>query len=291
MVFGVILTTLLALQATPEQRAVEYLSGEVATWSRENQCFSCHNNGDAARTLFIASRRGYRVPPDAVAETKAWLLEPQKWASGKANPVFSDLKLAHIQFAAALAEMEPVPQETLIAAARLLLPFQHFDGSWQVDPASSAGSPVTYGTALATQIAQGVLKRAGDERFDEAVARATGWFSGLKPRSLLDLAVLFTEGHASVAPILKSQSSDGGWGPYPGAPSEPFDTAVAMLALHDAPASSVPISRARAYLLNSQLPNGGWLETTRPPGSKSYAQHVSTSAWATLALLMTNPKR
>ena len=34
-----------------------------------------------------------------------------------------------------------------------------------------------------------------------------------------------------------------------------------------------------------QEPDGGWVETTRPSGNQSYAQRVSTSGWATLALL------
>ena len=42
----------------PEARAVAFLSREVPRWSRENHCYSCHNNGDAARALYQASRTG-----------------------------------------------------------------------------------------------------------------------------------------------------------------------------------------------------------------------------------------
>ncbi len=45
-----------------EARAVAFLSREVPRWSRENHCYSCHNNGDAARALYQASRAGIRVP-------------------------------------------------------------------------------------------------------------------------------------------------------------------------------------------------------------------------------------
>jgi hypothetical protein len=44
--------------ATPEARAMGFLAVEVPRWSRENRCFSCHNNGDAARALYQASRVG-----------------------------------------------------------------------------------------------------------------------------------------------------------------------------------------------------------------------------------------
>jgi len=38
------------------------------------------------------------------------------------------------------------------------------------------------------------------------------------------------------------------------------------------------------YLLATQNPDGSWAATTRPPGGNSYAQRVSTTGWATLAL-------
>ena len=37
-----------------EDRALAYLIREVPAWSREHKCFSCHNNGDAARALYTA---------------------------------------------------------------------------------------------------------------------------------------------------------------------------------------------------------------------------------------------
>jgi hypothetical protein len=47
------------------------------------------------------------------------------------------------------------------------------------------------------------------------------------------------------------------------------------------------IQRGRAYLLSSQQGDGSWPETTRPRGAESYAQRLSTTGWATLALLAT----
>src|SRR5262249_40266900 len=78
-----------------EARAVDFLRREVPAWSRDNGCFSCHNNGDAARALYTASQQGYRISPDALAETTAWLSEPRKWDKGKGNPGFNDQRLAN----------------------------------------------------------------------------------------------------------------------------------------------------------------------------------------------------
>jgi squalene cyclase len=96
----------------------------------------------------------------------------------------------------------------------------------------------------------------------------------------------------SIEFLRDAQNPNGGWGPYRHAPSEPFDTALALLALK-AVENRVPevapwITHGRAWLLLVQRPSGGWTETTRPAGSQSYAQHISTSGWATMALLATS---
>ncbi|MEX0713581.1 MAG: hypothetical protein WD278_14585 [Pirellulales bacterium] len=39
--------------------------------------------------------------------------------------------------------------------------------------------------------------------------------------------------------------------------------------------------------MDQQLEDGSWPETTRPAGGQSYAQRISTTAWATIALLAT----
>ncbi len=279
--------------------AVEYLVVEVPRWARENHCFSCHNNGDGARVLYVAARLGYLVPDAALADTAKWLLEPGKWDNNGGNPGFSDKKLARIQFAAALSEAYAsgtIPGRALREAAASLLPYQEADGSWQVD-AGAVGSPATYGTSLATCMARLTLEKADGAAFKDAIARADRWLLQNKPRSLIDAAaaLLALPGSEAVKRrsldfILPAQSSDGGWGPHPLAASEPFDTAVVLLALRklDQPERTRgPIARGRSFLLAQQQPGGGWPETTRPPGAQSYAQHISTSAWATLALILT----
>lgn len=306
-----------------EQRAVAYLSQEVPNWPRQNNCFSCHNNGDAARALYVARAMSHPVPAEALADTTAWLLQPLAWNEAKGDPGFSDLKLARIQFAAALAEAVQTgairDRDVLVTAAERLLEDQQQDGSWDVDVPGVVGSPATYGDALGTYMARRTLATAGAARFGEAITRADAWFLTTKPAATVDLAAVALAlaerldsaeqlpapddaGNAAraklretVGRILESQSSDGGWGPYPKSPSEPFDTAVALLALkaardlgaEDSKTIERLVAQGRAYLVRVQLPAGGWPETTRPSGLQSYAQHISTSGWATLALLKT----
>jgi hypothetical protein len=277
-------------QTPATTRAVEYLVREVPRWSRDNGCFSCHNNGDGARALYVAQQAGYRVPKSALVDTTRWLLTPADWDHDRANPAFGDKKLARIQFAAALAQAYDAEivrdRPALMAAAKSLLPYQESDGSWQIDAGSAVGSPVTYGPALSTYMARRTLEMAG---FPEAAAKARQWLAASKPHSILDAAALLLALPARqdcLDLILGSQSSDGGWGPHPMAASEPFDTAIVLLALRELKKPE-SIARGRAFLIASQLPDGSWPETTRPRGGQSYAQHISTSAWATMALVLT----
>jgi hypothetical protein len=290
------------------QRAIEYLSREVPRWANENRCYSCHNNGDAARAVYAAVKR-YRVPEEALRDTTEWLANPSLWDSNRGDPAFSDKKLARIQFASALATASNagfVPsQRPLIEAAESLLPDQETDGAWLVDGGELPGSPVTYGNTLATYMARNAIERANQHsaspRFADSVRRANQWLLARKPASVPDAAALLLAfpnhdrvRHDGLEFLTRTHTSDGGWGPHLYAPAEAFDTALALLALAALPKSEKTagmIGRGRQFLLSIQQPAGGWPETTRPSGSQSYAQHISTSGWAALALLATDAKR
>src|SRR5688572_13273093 len=77
-----------------EGKAVGFLAREVPAWARENGCYACHNHGDAARALYEASRSGYSIPRDALADTTAWVVKPERWDQNKGDPGFSDKRLA-----------------------------------------------------------------------------------------------------------------------------------------------------------------------------------------------------
>jgi hypothetical protein len=133
-------------------------------------------------------------------------------------------------------------------------------------------------------MARRVLEIAGPETYSDAIARATRWLASAKPANVTEAAALLMAAPDRAdcrAMILAAQTSDGGWGPQPGMPAEPFDTALAILALGKSDATS----RARAFLLKMQDASGAWPETTRPPGGVSYAERISTAGWVTYALL------
>jgi hypothetical protein len=285
--------------SAPEQRAVDYLAREVPRWSQDNHCFSCHNNGDAARALYAARRRGYAVPAGALMETTRWLVQPARWDDNHGNPAASDKKLARIQFAAALAEAWRTgathDRKALMDAADSLAALQEADGAWLVDTGGLPGAPATYGIALATYMTRRTLEIAGAKRFQAAIARANRWFEAATPTNILDAAATLlalprsAEIKRKCLPmILSSQTSDGGWGPQPHTPAEAFDTAIVLLALNAA-GETQPAGRGRAFLIAQQEPTGAWPETTRPGGAQSYAERISTTAWVTCALLGAPP--
>ena len=148
----------------PAERALVFLAGEVPRWSRENHCFSCHNNGDAARALYSGLRAGYSIPKAALKDTNDWLSDPQRWEHNGGEGPFSDKRLARLQFTAALAAASDAGQvngpENFIRAAARLARDQSPDGSWSLEGEDDPGSATTYGPFLATYLARESLKTA-----------------------------------------------------------------------------------------------------------------------------------
>ena len=302
--------------ASPEARAIAFLSKEVPRWSVENNCFSCHNNGDAARALYTAVRLDYAVEPEALRDTTAWLRTPAAWDDNALGLEFADKTLARIQFAGALVDAmladeirDPVP---LAAAVALVAADQTDDGSWQIDTSGSIGSPATYGPVLVTWAAVRALRHVDTPDLAPLVARADVWVRGLEVQTVIDAAaVVLALGGADdaaavaqrqrcLALMMEGRAPSGAWGAYLTSAVEPFDTALVVLALQpllarpelaapaiDAGALRDAVEGGRTFLLEEQLRDGSWVETTRPAGQQSYAQYISTTGWATLALLAT----
>jgi len=294
------------VRSEAEVRAFAFLQREVPAWSKENGCFSCHNNGDAARALYAATRQGYRVAAGTLADTTAWVLQPNRWEDNKGDPGFSDQRLANLQFAASLlAAFESgytKDRETLRLAGRKVAADQNPDGSWAIEPSNPVGSPATHGTTLATHLGAQILKQGGSAETKAALARAESWLRSVPIDNVPAAATILLSSTSafdgssrlrrdeSLNLIIRAQASGGGWGPYSDSPPEPFDTALVLLALaemRDAPGVRDLIRQGRTFLITQQQSDGGWPATTRPPGGTSYAQRLSTTGWVTQALLAT----
>jgi hypothetical protein len=294
-------------EGTPEARSVAFLSREVPRWARENHCYSCHNNGDAARALFHAARQGHRVSEQALADTRRWLLDPAGWDHNGGDGPFSDKRLARIAFTSTLAtaySTNSVEDRSVLMQAALRLALdQTADGSWTIEGEESPGSPATYGRPLATLLGRESLFAADPVRFRAAIERADAWLMGREISTVNDASVVLmarplvpsrataTRREQSLHLLRRAQSADGGWAPHVASPPEAYDTALALLGLAkcgDSPVTSAMIARGRGFLIAQQRKDGSWIETTRPPGSVSYAQRISTTGWAALALVETS---
>lgn len=293
-------------------KGVDYLKVEVPKWKAEHPCYSCHNNGDAARALLVASAKGYDIGT-SLDDTLAFLKQPSRWDQNKAQPGFDDKTLAKIQFASVLAVAErhgKAASTDLEAAAKLLVADQKPDGSWTLDSSQSLGSPVNYGTLIATWSARSTLIASGMQPDNFTIVQADRWIRGLTPENVLDasatLLAIELSGdvmaenlrRASLSILRTGQAPSGGWGPYVTAASQVFDTALAVLALSVldteprlARSAYRPeelreaIAKGKKYIASEQRPDGSWPETTRPAHQESYAQRISTTGWALLALL------
>lgn len=300
------LLTYLLAQSTPsaETKALAFLQREVPAWKQTNGCFSCHNNGDAARALLAATQ--YPLPAATLSETITWLRAPHQWDENKGDPGFSDKRLATLQFAAALlAAIEAGKVKDPVAlqqAARKLIAEQSPEGTWKIDAGNTLGSPATWGTPLATWMALRILQKVELAEAKAARVKAERALLVMKPTTVPTAATLLlafgqtsepaarSKGTDSLQFLRRAQTPDGGWGPYADAPPEGFDTALALLSLQPMrkqPGIVAAIQRGRAFLITHQAPDGSWPATTRPSGGNSYAQMMSTTGWVTLALLAT----
>ena len=294
-------------------RGVGYLVKEVPKWKAEHPCYSCHNNGDATRALLVAGAKGYDIGT-SLDDTLAFLKQPATWDQNKAPEGVDDKALARVQFASALAVAErhgKAASTDLDAAAKLLIADQKADGSWTLDDSQSIASPTTYGPILATWSARSTLIASGIQPDYFSVVQADRWIRGLTPESVIDAAgtILALELASDVMAenlrrtclsiLRQGQSADtGGWGPYVTAAPQVFDTAIAVLALSSLEAEprlarsayrpeqlKEAIASGKKYMAAQQKPDGSWPETTRPANQESYAQRISTTGWALLALL------
>ena len=172
------------------------------------------------------------------------------------------------------------------------------------------GGATFYGTPLATAMARRSLAGATTETVTRARAKASARLRTTTRWAVVDASAVLlglerdvdsaavAQRQRSLRLLKHGQGQDGGWGPYVNSQSEPFDTALTLLALAGLPNADArsrspysdrergeAIRRGREYLLGAQQPDGSWPETTRPPHGESYAQRISTTAWALMALL------
>ena len=283
-------------------------------WKAEHPCYSCHNNGDATRALLVAGAKGYDIGT-SLDDTLAFLKQPAKWDQNKAPGGFDDKTLARVQFASALAVAERHGKAASHRSRRGREAAGRRSEGRRIVDARSVAEPRLAGHLRHDH--RHVVGALDADRVGHAAGRLhdrrrpIGGFAASTPENVLDAVGDGARARArerrdggEPAPrracsILRNgQSPDGGWGPYVTAAPQVFDTAMAVLALslldveprlarsaYRPEELKEAIANGKTYLVSQQRPDGSWPETTRPANQESYAQRISTTGWAMLALL------
>jgi hypothetical protein len=260
----------------------------------------------------MAGARGHDTAA-ALTSTLAFLNNPAGWSANKTHHGEADQGLARLQFAAALAaagEKDASPSTALIEAAKLIVADQKPDGSWVPDDSGGMGTPLTYGTTVATWVARWTLIASGRQPDDFSVAQTDRWLRTVEIGNVFDAAgallglgvtsdvMADKQRAACLGTIRRAQQESGGWGPEAGSPATAFDTSLVMIALQQLESDPrlarstyrieelrEAVAKARAYLAAQQEADGGWPPTVRAGAKATPELRLSTTGWALVALL------
>jgi N-acyl-D-amino-acid deacylase len=192
---------------------------------------------------------------------------------------------------------------------------QRPDGSW---PAADYRPPMEdgpiQGAAFAIRALQLYPLAGREPELEQRLGRARDYLSKANPttfnQQVFQLLGLGWSGETSgplgpfVSGILKKQNADGGWSQLDGLPSDSWATGQALVALHSVGGVGLAdgaFQKGVRFLLRTQFEDGSWhvrsrawpfqphFESEFPHGKDQWISAGGT-AWATMALLLTQPK-
>jgi squalene-hopene cyclase-like protein len=304
------------------ERGLDFLQKDADKWRKDRQCATCHHGTMTVWALAEAKARGYRVPPDALADTAKWTKDrllaridlPRDTRPGWSMVSTPALYLAVM--ARCVPKQDAVTADELNRIAGHLVRHQEADGSWSwaSAPAKNRPPPVFESDEVATRLADAALaphvpadpKAKSDVR--DARDRAAAWLARQKPSDTTQAAALRVLVRAlakepakalqpEIDQLLSRQNKDGGWGQLREAPSDAYATGQALYALSLAGVKDdrAEVRRAVTFLVANQKEDGSWPMTPRAhPGAEPSKFPVSItyfgSAWGTLGLLRSVPK-
>ncbi len=158
------------------RRAFNYLLDESSNWSGENNCFSCHNNGDAVRALLAYQQEPHTFAGSSWRKLLKWFDQPGEWLKSPSDEFGESPILTFIQFGTARLAAQSgglMAKNRVIESAiqEELLKSQSPEGYWKVEPEGHIGSPGTYGNALASFQAISILGTKQGKKFEADLER------------------------------------------------------------------------------------------------------------------------
>ncbi len=305
-----IVTRPVGLDATID-RGLGFLVKEALAWKNNHNCVSCHHASLVIWSMFEAKQFGHAVNEPVLAELTRWVAESGDGKTGVPRPagVPKALNAKAVWFALALSA-NPKPDAATQHGLKLLWKTVENDqteqGSWAAWPETR---PPLFGnsddsmTALAT-LALMPAAASGDAQAVVARDKGVKWLADFKtdddPQSVAMRLVLWKKLHRPAeesAPlarrIIERQNADGGWSQTKGMASDAWATGQALYALAYAgmKPTETAITKAHAFLIQTQRADGSWPMTSRPtkPGGSGSTSLIpitgAGSAWAILGLV------
>jgi squalene-hopene/tetraprenyl-beta-curcumene cyclase len=302
------------------ERSSAYLAKEGVTWMKKQQCASCHHIPMMVWSLTEAREGGYQVDQKALKEATRWAiveanhaqvfpdlpLDKKRTETDYLGPLFMALALG------ADADRDEATEKARLRLLSLAVSQQAKDGSWH---ANSGGRPPVHASkdiqttwVLLALPAQPTTAQAKDlwKSHGEAAAE---WLSRNPPadsrqaqamRLLLSerLGIPREESKQLLDSLLRLQNTDGGWSQTAEMKSDAFATGLVLyvLAGRNEPGTAAAVSRAQAFLVKNQQPDGSWPMVSRRaepsgPGPASDLRPIKYvgTAWATIGLVRAAP--
>jgi hypothetical protein len=292
-------------------RGLAFLAKDAIAWNDEHHCASCHHAALVIWSMREAKQRGHAVDETLLAALTKSVAESGDGKFALARPASAPQAFSPkaMYFALALGT-DPEPDATAQQGLKLLLTTmqseQTSNGSWSTWPETRPpifGSSDESMTALAA-LALLPAAAAGDDVAQAVRDKAVKWLAETKtdddPQSIAMRLVLWTRLHrpaneweSLARRIEQHQNADGGWSQADGMASDAWATGQALYALaHAGIEPDEPlITRAHAFLIQTQRNDGSWPMTSRPTkpggrGSKSLIPITAAgSSWAVLGLV------
>jgi hypothetical protein len=292
-------------------KAVPLLAEAAQGHIDQKTCFACHNQAYPMAGFAAARRKGVALDadliPNQIQHVRAFLAENEhlfrtgRGTGGQVDTAGSALFT--------LARAGATPDAGTDAVVEYLLQRDADRDHWR---STSNRPPSEASSFAATYLAvTGLLTWAGPEhvgRVEPRLRSARRWLLTTPATDTEDRVFKLWGLHAVGASpkstqeaaddLLATQRPDGGWGQLPELPADPYATATALVALHEAgglPTTSPAYQRGVAFLLRTQKPDGSWHVKTRSKPFQPYYetgfphgkdQFISSAAsgWAVAAL-------
>lgn len=287
---------------------------------KRQACVSCHQQTLPAVAFAWARERGLPVDETSIArlvqdQVRYWKKGEKIARTYEMIPPQPDSPIVLGYGLLGLSALGYPADSLTEAMAWHLAAIQRPDGSW---PAADYRPPMEdgpiQGAAFALRALQLYRLPARESEFKQRLDRARDFLATAKPSTLnQQVFQLLGLGWAGADPdqirplvsaLIEKQGADGGWSQLDGLPADAWATGQALVALNTVGgvAISNPVfNKGIQFLLRTQFDDGSWYVRSRAwpfqphfesefPHGKDQWISAGGTAWAAMALLLTQPK-